>query len=238
MSTLTDFFNLVLAGEAKTYNDHNWYTSGGLKGYIEGRGKTPYPLLTQPLSNYTLAEIKGFQSRGRDSNGQLWATGRYQIIPKTLKGLQADLALPDSALYNQENQDKMGLQLLLNRSDIKKYIKGEVDDNPANLEKAALHMAMIWSSIGVPFDTTGRHGSIRKNQSYYSGGGDRASVDTALVQEQLKLLRKNFGSGNLTKESKQKSSSTEKKRPWIAIVLVISLGLVSFVTYKLVKTNK
>ena len=47
---LKDFFNTALKGESKTYNDHNWYTSGGLRGYIEGQNAARYPLLTKPLS--------------------------------------------------------------------------------------------------------------------------------------------------------------------------------------------
>ena len=85
-SSLKNFFDIALAGESKTYNDHNWYTNNGLKGFIEGRGKSPYSLLSKDLSKYTIGEIKSFQSNPRNSVGQLWATGRYQIIPNTLEG--------------------------------------------------------------------------------------------------------------------------------------------------------
>ena len=133
---VSDFFNVILKGESQTYNDHNWYTPSGLKGYIEGRNTIKYPLLTKNLSAITLGQLKQYQARGRDKNGQLWATGRYQIIPDTLKGLQGNLSLPDSTKYDKETQDKMGLQLLLNRSGIKNYITQVVPDNKSNLEKA------------------------------------------------------------------------------------------------------
>ena len=42
MNYLTDFFETILKGESKTYNDHNYYTSGGLRGFIEG-GLLFYP---------------------------------------------------------------------------------------------------------------------------------------------------------------------------------------------------
>jgi hypothetical protein len=193
MSQISDFFGVILKGESKTYNDHNWYTSSGLKGFVEGRNSTPYSLLQKPLSQYTLGELKAFQSRGRDNAGQLWAIGRYQIIPSTLKGIQTRLGLPDSTVFNQATQDKMALDLLNERHDIKNYLQGSVDDSQTSLEKAALQVAMIWSSVGVPFRTQGRYGMVEKNQSYYSGGGDRASVSTESVQNALRFLRKGFG---------------------------------------------
>ena len=50
-------------------------------------------------------------------------------------------------------------------------------------------MAKIWASIGVPYDMQGSRKAIKKNQSYYSGGGDTASVKTEKVQEALQKLR-------------------------------------------------
>jgi hypothetical protein len=232
MSRVTEFFDVILKGESKTYNDHNWYTGSGLKGYIQGVNSNPYSLLQKPLSQYTLGEIKSFQSRGRDSQGQLWATGRYQIIPSTLKGVQNRLGLPDSTKYDEQTQDKMGLSLLTERASIKSYLSGAVPDTKENLERASLDVAKIWSSVGVPYDTQGSKQFVAKNQSYYTGGGDRASVKTEDVQEALKKLRVNYDS-----LFSWKSSGGEKKnRKWLYISLVV-LGLagVGFSIYKIVK---
>ena len=54
---ISDFFDSVLKGESKTYDDHNWYTSGGLKGYVQGQNSYKYPYLKKPLSEYTIGEI-------------------------------------------------------------------------------------------------------------------------------------------------------------------------------------
>ncbi len=232
MSALQSFFEVILKGESKTYNDHNWYTSSGLKGFIEGSGKPPYPSLSKPLSEYTIGEIKNFQSQSRSGNGQLWATGRYQIIPSTLKGLQTELNLPDSAKYDVATQDKMGLQLLLNRKSINDYLTSAVPDTKENLEKASLAVAQVWSSVGVPYNMNGRYGSIQKNQSYYSGGGDKASVDTEIVQEKLKTLRNTFKS--VYSEEKSEDQKKSKKGWIIALVSLGAFGL-GFAIYKLVK---
>lgn len=229
MSLLADFFSTILAGESQTYNDHNWYVSGSkLKGYIEGKYGTPYPLLGgKPLSDYTIGEIMQFQSRGRDATGQLWATGRYQIIPDTLKGLVSDMKLSPNTKYNKATQDAMGLRLLTNRSNLRKYLTSEVPDTTENLQKAALSVAMIWSSVGVPYPVKGRHQMVQKNQSYYSGGGDKATVTTESVQEKLKSLRNNWI--NATTEQ------VVQKKNVLIILLIFVLGAASWTLYRTLK---
>jgi hypothetical protein len=234
MNATQSFFEVILEGESKTYNDHNWYTSSGLKGFIEGRGRAPYPLLTKPLSEYTIGEVKNFQAQSRSGNGQLWATGRYQIIPNTLKGLQTELNLPDNTKYNVEIQDKMGLQLLLNRKPLKDYITSQVPDTQENLEKASLSVAQVWSSVGVPYNMTGRYGSINKNQSYYSGGGDRASVGTEIVQQKLRDLRNTFNLGSSEKNTGEKKS----RKGFIISIVALSVIGIGFAVYKLAINKK
>jgi hypothetical protein len=128
----------------------------------------------------------------------------------------------------------MGLQLLLNRKSIKDYLTSAVPDNQENLEKASLAVAQVWSSVGVPYAMTGRYGGIEKNQSYYSGGGDKASVDTAIVQQKLKDLRNNFGNAS----SQEKSTGGKKSRKGLIISIVaLSVIGIGFAVYKLA-TNK
>ena len=158
-----------------------------------------------------------FQARPRDASGQLWATGRYQIIPSTLKGVQATLGLPDSAKYNQENQDKLAFQLLMGRPTLSKYIKGTIPDTTANLQKAALEMSMIWSSIGVPYPTNGK----QTNQSYYSH--DKASVKSETIQAKLQELRGNLG-GKIT-EATESTIRFAKKNYWALIIGVVIIVL-------------
>ena len=235
---LNAFFDVVLRGESKTYNDHNWYANGKLRGYIQGRHSTPYSLLKKNLSDYTLGEVIAFQSRGRDNIGQLWATGRYQIIPNTLKGLKKSLQLGDNVVYNQQVQDAMGYRLLTERKPIRDYIEGKVEDNQKNLEEAAKSVAMIWSSVGVPHDMQGRRKYIRKNQSYYAGGGDVASVDTADVQNALRNFRgskKTIGSGDKNKSINGGFSKVASKWWFLVGSIVIFGGLVAL---SIAKINK
>lgn len=192
-TNISNFFAVILAGESKTYDDHNWYNSGGLRGYIKGQHQYYYPLLKKDLSKYTVKEVMEFQSRSRDQYGQLWATGRYQIIPNTLKGLVNKGVVSPNDKYNKTTQDKLGMALIKERSRIWNYLNGTVPDTKQNLELASLEMAKIWASIGVPYDMQGSRRWVLKNQSYYYGGGDKAHVSTESVQKALKAFRKTYG---------------------------------------------
>lgn len=231
-NSIKQFFDSALKGESVTYNDHNWYTSSRLKGYIQGRSSKRYPLLKKDLSQYTIGEVIQFQSNPRNSNGQLWATGRYQIIPSTLKGEVTNLKIPYSQKYDNKTQDQLGIGLLLARTNARNYLTQKVDDNKTNLEKASLDVAKIWSSVGVPYAMQGSKQAISKNQSYYTGGGDKASVKTEDVQEALKKLRKSYGTG------KDENDKGEKKTGRIILFSFIGLTLVGagiFVYYKFIK---
>lgn len=241
MSALTDFFDVILKGESKTYDDHNYYVSGDiLKGYIKGSYGNRYPLLKKELSvDSTLADVKKYQSRSRDNTGKLWATGRYQIIPNTLKGLQTSLKLPDSTKYNKETQDKMGLQLLLGRTSIKNYILGYVPDTKQNLESASLSVAQTWSSVGVPYATKGSKRRVEKNESYYSGGGDKASVSTEDVQVALKKLRANKDNLlDIENDEPKPSNDKNKTKKILGIGLsILTIGVTGTLIYLYLKKN-
>jgi hypothetical protein len=226
---LNDFFNTALKGESKTYNDHNWYNSGGLRGYIEGRNAARYPLLTKPLSQYTIGEVKAFQARSRDANGQLYATGRYQIIPKTLSGVVSKVGLKNSDLYNEENQDKLAVELLTERSAIKNYLNGTVADTLENRQKASLEMSKIWASIGVPYATNG----VGVNQSYYDKNGvDKAHVTSEDVMQKLKDYRNNI------KNLLAGGVEFVKKKPLITISLAIVTVVAIYTIYNSVIRKK
>lgn len=169
-------YALVTKGESKTYNDYNFYNVSGLKSNVDGSG-SKYPLLNRPLTMYTVGQVKKMQSEPRyGANGQLWATGRYQIIPSTLIYLQRFTGISDSALYNKVTQDRLGNALIATKPALNNYLTGKVADTDANLRAAALAVAQIWSSVGQPSD----------NKSYY---GENATTSTYDVQKVLRSYR-------------------------------------------------
>lgn len=169
-------YALVTNGESKTYNDYNFYNVSGLKSNVAGSG-SKYPLLNKPLSTYTVGQVKRMQAEQRyGANGQLWATGRYQIIPSTLIYLQRFTGISDSALYNKVTQDRLANALIASKPALNNYLTGKVADTEANLRAAALAVAQIWSSVGQPSN----------NESYY---GENATTSTYDVQKILKSYR-------------------------------------------------
>jgi hypothetical protein len=169
-------YDLVTRGESKTYNDYNFYTVSGLKSNVDGKG-SKYPLLNRPLSTYTVGAIKRMQAENRyDTNGQLYATGKYQIIPGTLIGMTKLAKISDSAIYDNITQDKLANALIASKSALNNYLTGKVADTDTNLRAAALAVAQIWSSVGQPSN----------NKSYY---GENATVSTTEVQKMLRSYR-------------------------------------------------
>lgn len=169
-------YALVTKGESKTYNDYNFYNVSGLKSNVAESG-SKYPLLNRPLTTYTVGQVKNMQAQARyGANGQLWATGRYQIIPSTLIYLQRFTGISDSALYNKVTQDRLANALIATKPALNNYLTGKVADTDTNLRAAALAVAQIWSSVGQPSN----------NKSYY---GENATTSTYDVQKVLRSYR-------------------------------------------------
>jgi len=203
---LKKFFERILAGESKSYNDYGYYTCTGslsscYHSYLEGssRYNKKYSLLPNPLETYTIKYIMDCQAKSKDSStGQLYAVGRYQIIPTTLKGLAAEINIDVNLKFSPEIQDKFGLALLTPtyKKYLRRFILGEIENTQENVEKAALETAQIWSSLGIPYDLTMTYKGVvynpKKNQSYYPF--DRATVPASTVMAALTDLRRDLNS--------------------------------------------
>ncbi|MHA1988520.1 MAG: hypothetical protein ACW98D_17960, partial [Promethearchaeota archaeon] len=93
------------------------------------------------LTGMTLTEIE-------EKYGDI-AVGRYQIIGETRRGLIENLGLdPDTFIYNEENQDLLGTELLKEKG-LEKWLSGEMD-NEAFLGE----IATVWR--GLPMDKSGK----------------------------------------------------------------------------------
>ena len=179
-------WDIVLRGEAKTWNDYNYYTSNGLVSRVNAKNTLPFS--NKLLTEMTIGQVMGYQSLSRSGKGQLWATGQFQVIPSTLQGMYAKAGLNLGSMYNEKNQQKIADALIDAESTLPKYLSGKIEDTDANLKKASLDIATIWSSIGVPYALTNYKGVYRPyNASYY--GGDKASVSTDVVQKVLREQR-------------------------------------------------
>lgn len=132
------------------------------------------------LSQLTIQEIIDLQRGTRETGRQLFAVGRYQIIPATMRAL----AFPNSGLslqdvFNETNQDILGITLLIKgqRRLLSNYLLGRSDD----IFGAQMDFAREWAS--VPRPDTGR--------SYY-GNGNRSAHSVEQVQTALRNAREEF----------------------------------------------
>jgi len=64
--------------------------------------------LGKNLTDMTIGEVKQHQN----VRGDLWAAGRYQIIPVSLPTAQSAAGLKDSDMFDKNNQDLLGIGLL------------------------------------------------------------------------------------------------------------------------------
>lgn len=115
-----------------------------------------------PLTKMTIGQVLAWQ----DSIDALYmseASGRYQIMEDTLRGLYRQAGLSATDLYDERNQDRLALQLLKRRG-LDRYLSGVID-----YKQFAQKLSMEWASL--PAVTIDRNGRPATGQSYYAGDG-------------------------------------------------------------------
>ncbi len=128
--------------------------------------------LPKPLTSYTISELlaaqktwgsTGWTVKGKRMRGS--ASGKYQIIRKTLAGLVAQLDLPGATKFSPDVQDRLGYALLTARG-WQAFTSGQV--TPAAF---ALQLAKEWASMPLLSTVKGATRTITRGQSYYAGDG-------------------------------------------------------------------
>lgn len=149
---------------------------GGYSSVNRGKaGDTPGG--APELTKLTIGQVKAAQKAGK-----WFAVGAAQFIPTTLPMAQADAGLPDSALFNPENQDRLATALLLGRKRPKlaAYLTGK----SADLDAAQTDMALEWASVPGP-----------DGRGAYDGdsAGNRATKKVEAVRKALTDARAALG---------------------------------------------
>ncbi len=130
---------------------------------------------TERLTEMTVSEVLNLQ-RITVNNGGQSASGKYQIIRKTLQGLVKEMGLSGKELFNEDMQDRMAIHLL-NRRGFQKFLDGQI-----NIEDMILRLSKEWASF--PRD--------KSNKSYYAGDGlNKALVSYEEVRNALDWERTN-----------------------------------------------
>lgn len=157
----SDVASIIQGGEsgAAGYDAYNKGTSGN--SIIAGDGSL------KP-SQMTLGEIMALQRRR-----ELFAVGKYQMIPTTLQEGVASLGLPESRKFDPETQELLfsGYLMKAKRPEIHAYITGN-----GSAHDAQVAGAKEWASIATPPGTK-RKGIDVSGKSYYDGiGGNSAHI--------------------------------------------------------------
>ncbi len=176
--------SFISSGEGG-YNSMNQGTSGNS---IVGSTHNASSILGKNLPQMTVGEVM----QNQDS-GKLFAAGRYQIIPDTMKMAVARAGVSPDDMFDQKTQDKLGLALIYNgqRPTLSGYLKGENN----NVQGAMLDLAMEWAS--APDPSTGR--------SYY-GGANASSHTVEEVRTALTSAREQ-GAGKFMSAAPASSAS-------------------------------
>ena len=172
---------------------------GGLNSVNRGNaGDTPggaKSILGKDLTDMTLDEVFAAQNAER-----VFAVGKYQIIPKTMKGFRDYLIAQgidtsrrkfDASLQNMFGPYSINQK----RAKVGRFLRG---DTSVSLDTAQLELAAEYASIGVPYDM--KKGSyngkyplrdIKKGESLYSGTGSNyaPAAHTDSIRSMLQKLR-------------------------------------------------
>ena len=107
----------------------------------------------------------------------LFAVGAYQIIPATMPVAIRDSGLSSTDIFNEDNQDKLGLALIYGskRPKLRDYLKGS---SSVTLNSAHNSFALEWASVPKP-----------NGKTAYAGTGNAAGHSAQEVQDVLKEVR-------------------------------------------------
>lgn len=174
----TEFANLIAQEESNdNYNICN-QTKGGLK----------------IINNVKVVEITIKEIQKKQVDRDVFAVGRYQLIPDTLSSAIVSLKLETNEKLNNEMQDKIFDEYLIKvkRAPVIAYLEGN-----GNVEDAMYSLAQEWASIGVEKGKRISDKVVKKDgkvvsritryakggESYYAGDGLNKSH---ITPEQIK----------------------------------------------------
>ena len=139
--------------------------------------------LAKPVTRMTLAEVQAAQPTWTKLYGSS-ATGRYQFMYATLKGLIDELGLNTKQKLDSNLQDRLAYHLLRRRG-YDAFVFGRIDAT-----EFGKRLAQEWASFPVLKGTKGAHRNVTRGQSYYVGDGlNKSLVKPEQVEQALKGVR-------------------------------------------------
>jgi hypothetical protein len=165
----------ISKGESR--GDYNAMNQGtvGIGGKVIGSGNSER-IIEKKLTDMTIGEIMAKGAKKTDSadkrreQGLIFAAGRYQIVPDTLKGLVDSGIASKDEKFDEVVQDRLAMELVRRRGALKMASEGRYAD-------AQNALAMEWAAIPLATDVVDKKGNIKKaGTSFYAGPGNKAHV--------------------------------------------------------------
>jgi hypothetical protein len=157
---------------------------GGVNSVNRGNaGDTPggaKVIFGKNLTEMTVGEIMDAQAKGK-----VFAVGKYQIIPATMKEFVSGSDVKRSDKFTEATQDKFKDYVInVKRPEVGKYLRGETND-PTEAGQA---LAREFASVGLQY---AENGNTRGRSRYAGGpGSNAASITPEEIIESLKKDRK------------------------------------------------
>lgn len=157
--------DLISKGEGD-YNAVNRGYAGDTPGGIQGLTGLTY-------ENYTVGQVMAYQSRW------LYAVGRYQMVPSTLRFAVAHSDVDNLDMFTPATQDKLMAALILHkRPAIGAYLRDDHD----LVGWAMNETAREWASV-----------EYRNGRGYYDHvGGNRAHISRLELERVLKEIKEEW----------------------------------------------
>jgi hypothetical protein len=169
-----DLIALIVAEESAGHGGYEAFNTGGYGSAPSGSANsinTPVGGILKPLTQRTVKDIMNMHNRR-----QIHATGRYQIIATTLRGLisgaYGQTGVSENDLYDAATQDKLAIALIKNR--LKDPTLQNFRDEWTGLEKVpdnVLKAAIEKAKIGRLYNVSDILSSNLKGLVLHSGPG-------------------------------------------------------------------
>lgn len=168
------FLSLISKGEG-SYNSMN---QGTVRGKIVGSTHDSSKVVGKKLTDMTIGEIMQMQQGSLKSGRKLFAVGKYQIIPNTMREMISRTGISKDAKFDEATQEKLGMALLQSKPNLNAYLTGKSND----IKSAMSEAAQVWASLPDP--NTGKSKYGQGNKSSHSV----ESVRQALIDTRIDML--------------------------------------------------
>ena len=165
--------NLISRGEGGWNSVNN-----GIAGDTPGGAKS---IFGKDLTEITIEEI--MQAQNNKPKHKVFAVGRYQFIPETLKRAVDYTKIDKKEKFTQEIQNKLFNYLIdIKQFEVGKYINKKSD----NKREAIQSLAREFASVGLEYPENGH----QRGESRYGGsGGNKASISPEEIGNVLDEIR-------------------------------------------------